>query len=199
MPADCSIASTSWKVQFCRSLKHIFFVRQRLNPKGEFKFSNPPEYLSRAGHNLCALKQSRIHMTEAIDQMQTMLCKRILLKWINALGKASGGPLLVFGIHVSALHLFNTYYFFPNFDIPMHFLGGLTTAFFLDRALMSASLLRIVEPCHVVIAESLCSAARASWQYLGSILKFSSTCLIGFRNQPDWKIAWRIRFLVRRA
>jgi hypothetical protein len=146
MPADCSIASTSWKVQFCSHCNTFFSLRLKLNPKGEFKFSNPPEYLFRPGHNLCAL----IHMTEEIDQIQTMLYKRILLKWINALGKASGGPILVFGIHLLGLHLFNTYYVFPNFDIPMHFLGGLAIAFFLDRALTSASLLRIIEPCHIV-------------------------------------------------
>ena len=109
--------------------------------------------------------------------MQTMLCKRILLKWINALGKASGGPILVFGIHLLGLHLFNTYYFFPNFDIPMHFLGGLAIAFFLDRALMSASLLRIIEPCHVVHRRVLvfcgtCIVA-ISWEY-SEILKYLS-------------------------
>jgi hypothetical protein len=109
--------------------------------------------------------------------MHTRLCKSILLKWINALGKASGGPLLVFGIHVSALHIFDTYYFFPNFDIPMHFLGGLTIAFFLDRALMSASLLRIIEPCHVVHRRVLvfcgtCIVA-ISWEY-SEILKYLS-------------------------
>jgi hypothetical protein len=116
-------------------------------------------------------------MTEEIDQMQTMLCKRILLKSINALGKASGGPILVFGIHLLALHLFNTYYFFPNFDIPMHFLGGLTIAFFLDRALTSASLLRIIEPCHIVhrrvfVFCGTCIVA-ISWEY-SEILKYLS-------------------------
>ena len=109
--------------------------------------------------------------------MRTRLCKRILLKWINALGKASGGPLLVFGIHVLALHVFNTYYFFPNFDIPMHFLGGLAIAFFLDRALMSASLLGIIELCHVVPRRVLvfcgtCIVA-ISWEY-SEILKYLS-------------------------
>jgi hypothetical protein len=116
-------------------------------------------------------------MTEEIDQMQTMLCKRILLKWINALGKASAGPLLVFGIHLLALHVFATYYFFPNFDIPMHFLGGLAIAFFFDRALTSASLLRIIEPCHVVHRRILvfcgtCIVA-ISWEY-SEILKYLS-------------------------
>ena len=109
--------------------------------------------------------------------MNTRVGKRILLGWIDALGKASAGPILVFGIHVLALNVFDTYYLFPNFDVPMHFLGGLATAYFLDSALMSASLLGIIEPCRVVHRRVLvfCGTCIAAifWEY-SEILKYLS-------------------------
>ena len=59
----------------------------------------------------------------------------------------------------------------------MHFLGGLAIAFFLDRALTSASLLRIIEPCHIVhrrvfVFCGTCIVA-VSWEY-SEILKYLS-------------------------
>jgi hypothetical protein len=109
--------------------------------------------------------------------MHTPLTTTILLNWIRSLGKASVGPLLVSAIHILALHVFSTYYYLPNFDVPMHFIGGLSVAYFFDRALISTSLLGIIEPYHVIRHELLvfcgtCTVA-VTWEY-SEILKYVS-------------------------
>src|ERR671910_73152 len=61
--------------------------------------------------------------------------------WIeNSLREAGWAPLLVFGIHVMALGAFNAYERFPYVDLPMHFFGGVVTAFFFHRVSINASL-----------------------------------------------------------
>lgn len=63
-----------------------------------------------------------------------------LLNWIeNSLREAAWAPLLVVGIHVMALRVFNTYKRFPYLDLPMHFFGGIVMAFFFHRASINAS------------------------------------------------------------
>jgi hypothetical protein len=109
--------------------------------------------------------------------MQTPLSTQTLLTCIKPLAKASLGPLLVFAIHILALHVFSTYYYLPNFDVSMHFFGGLAIAYFFDRALIGASPDGIIEPCHLISHELLvfcgtCTVA-VSWEY-SEILKYVS-------------------------
>jgi hypothetical protein len=93
-----------------------------------------------------------------------------LLNWIeNSLREAAWAPLLVLGIHVMALRVFNTYERFPYLDLPMHFFGGVVMAFFFHRASINASLLGITRPYHAVrhrlfVFTSTCTVALA-WEF----------------------------------
>jgi hypothetical protein len=109
--------------------------------------------------------------------MQTSLSTQRLVTCIKPLAKASLGPLLVFAIHILALHVFSTYDYLPNFDVPMHFFGGLAIAYFFDRTLMGLSRDGSIEPCHLISHELLvfcgtCTVA-ISWEY-SEILKYVS-------------------------
>jgi len=109
--------------------------------------------------------------------MQTSLSTPRLLTCIKPLAKASLGSLLVFAIHLLALHVFNTYDYLPNFDVAMHFFGGVAMASFFDRTLIAASADGLTEPYHIISHELLvfcatCTVA-VSWEY-SEILKYVS-------------------------
>jgi hypothetical protein len=93
-----------------------------------------------------------------------------LLNWSeNSLREAAWAPLLVFGIHVMALRVFNTYERFPYLDLAMHFFGGVGMAFFFHRASINASLLSIIRPYHAVrhrlfVFTATCTVA-VSWEF----------------------------------
>jgi hypothetical protein len=87
-----------------------------------------------------------------------------LLNWTkNTVREAAWGPLLVFGIHVMALSMFNTFKPFPYYDVPMHFVGGAVMAFFFHRASINASLLGITGPYQAIMHR---------------LLVFTSTCTV---------------------
>src|SRR5918994_530257 len=90
--------------------------------------------------------------------------------WIeNSLREAGWAPLLVFGIHVMALGAFNAYERFPYVDLPMHFFGGVVTAFFFHRVSINASLLGITRPYQssrhrLFVFTSTCTVA-LTWEF----------------------------------
>jgi hypothetical protein len=93
----------------------------------------------------------------------------VLLNWIKSLREAAWAPLLIFAIHLLAFRVFNAYKYFPDFDVPMHVLGGLVMAFFLDRAFISASQLSIIGRYHpithrLLVFTSTCTVA-VSWEF----------------------------------
>lgn len=49
---------------------------------------------------------------------------------IYSLKKAAWAPILVFTTHIVMIYVFNMYSYFPNFDIPMHFIGGVAISYF---------------------------------------------------------------------
>ena len=109
--------------------------------------------------------------------MQTSLSTQTSLTCLKPLAKASLGPLLVFAIQILALHVFSTYDYLPNFDVPMYFFGGLAIACFFDRTLRGPSPDGILEPCHLISHELIvfcgtCTVA-VSWEY-SEILNYVS-------------------------
>ena len=93
-----------------------------------------------------------------------------LLNWIeNSLREAAWAPLLVLGLHVMALRVFNIYERFPYLDLPMHFFGGVVMAFCFHRASIKASLLGITRSYQadrhrLVVFTSTCAVAVA-WEF----------------------------------
>lgn len=49
---------------------------------------------------------------------------------LHAVKKGGWAPIAVFLTHIIATQVFHIYRDFPDFDIPMHFLGGLTICYF---------------------------------------------------------------------
>ena len=61
----------------------------------------------------------------------TKTTKKQVTEWILcSLKKGAWAPITVFSIHVISSVLLNIYTVFPSFDIPMHFLGGLSITYF---------------------------------------------------------------------
>jgi hypothetical protein len=93
-----------------------------------------------------------------------------LTKWIGAtLREAAWAPVLVFLVHVCLDGASDIYARFPEFDIPMHFCGGVAIAFFFHRASWSASKFGIMGPFHpvnhVVLVFSLVCVAAVFWEF----------------------------------
>jgi hypothetical protein len=90
--------------------------------------------------------------------------------WIKrSLWQAGWAPLLVFGIHVLSVAVFNVYSRFPSFDVPMHFFGGVAMGFFLYRTSINASLMGLIGPYHAVthrllVFTSTCTVA-VGWEF----------------------------------
>jgi hypothetical protein len=101
--------------------------------------------------------------------------RKIFLQWAGSLIKPAFAPLLVFVIHLIAYTVFRQYQMYPLFDIPMHFLGGLAMAYFLDKAYVNASLM---------------SGALGNWP-IRSLLVFTSTCTVAvFWEFGEFVLAW---------
>ena len=62
-----------------------------------------------------------------------------LLNWILTSFKyGAWAPILVFTSHCVAIFVFNIYRYFPWFDIPMHFVGGMAITYFFIESVLSA-------------------------------------------------------------
>jgi hypothetical protein len=78
-------------------------------------------------------------------------------------------PLLVFLGHVFASRVFDAYTAWPQLDVPVHFIGGFTMAFFvsrcfraLPREVVRSSRLVVLE---VVLVGSLTASAAMAWEF----------------------------------
>jgi hypothetical protein len=104
----------------------------------------------------------------------------VLFNWIKSLGKPALAPLLLFGIHVLALTS-GAYRHIRGIEVdePMHFFGGMAMAYFIHRALLSASEWRILGPYHWISHR---------------LLVFTGTCTIAvFWEFAEFVLDWRFR------
>ena len=64
---------------------------------------------------------------------------RTLTRWMIATLRSVGwAPLAVFTFHVVAVVAWNIYSRFPDFDIPMHFIGGVAITYFFGGSYRAA-------------------------------------------------------------
>lgn len=71
--------------------------------------------------------------------------------WVyKSLIESGWAPIGVFCLHVLMSRVFNAYKALPGIDIPMHFLGGIVIAFFIHRASINASQLKLLGAFHPV-------------------------------------------------
>lgn len=62
---------------------------------------------------------------------------------VLSLRQAAWAPILVFVIHVTAIFCFDLYSLLPEFDIPMHVVGGIAIAYFWTACLRAAARLEL--------------------------------------------------------
>ena len=61
------------------------------------------------------------------------------LRWaLLTMKRGAWAPLMLIAIHAVALFGLDAYEYFPPIDIPMHFFGGVSAAYFLRCALLTA-------------------------------------------------------------
>jgi hypothetical protein len=97
-------------------------------------------------------------------------------------------PLLVFGIHGILSRVFHAYDAFPPSDIPMHFLGGVSMAFFisgcfqaLPREMVRSSRIVVLE---LILVGSLTATAAMVWEFaeFACDLAFGTNIQRGLQN-----------------
>lgn len=76
----------------------------------------------------------------------------VWLTWaMDSLRRAAWAPIFVFALHVVAIVVFDIYRRFPEFDIPMHFAGGVAIAYFFGTCYRSADKLGLLGQPSVVV------------------------------------------------
>ena len=92
--------------------------------------------------------------------------KKMLVKIVRVGGWA---PLLVFVTHEIIANVFNAYAWWPDIDVPMHFLGGLAIAFFFSgcfRALPRQDVPeRRLAVLELLLIGSLTATAAVFWEF----------------------------------
>lgn len=109
----------------------------------------------------------------------------VWLRWgITSLRRAAWAPVLVFSIHVVAILSLDIYRRFPDFDIPMHFFGGVAIAHFLGMSYRTADRMRLLgEPSAVVFLPmilGLTALAAVVWEFA----EFIADQKFGMHTQP---------------
>jgi hypothetical protein len=74
---------------------------------------------------------------------------------ISRLWQIFWAPIVVFSIHIVLLRLLDTYNIFPNIDILMHYLGGLSMGYACFLALVFLQQHKLISPLDQVIALGL--------------------------------------------
>ena len=99
--------------------------------------------------------------------------------------RAAWAPVLVFSIHLVALWGFDIYRHFPEFDIPMHFAGGVAIAHFFGMSYRTAAQRRLLgEPSAVMFPPmilGLTSLAAVVWEFA----EFIADRQFGTHSQPS--------------
>lgn len=109
----------------------------------------------------------------------------VWIAWaITSLRRAAWGPVLVFSIHVVVILAFDVYSRYPDFDIPMHFAGGVAIAYFFGACYRSADKFGLLgQPSNVVFPPmilGLTSLAAVVWE----LAEFAVEQQFGIRTQP---------------
>ena len=98
------------------------------------------------------------------------MSSKLFYSWvILTLKKAAWAPTVVFIGHLIAINIFKVYRHYPNFDIPMHFLGGFVIAYFFHHAFLLASrkkLLHSFHPLtHILLVFAFTSTTTIFWEF----------------------------------
>src|SRR5918994_913564 len=114
--------------------------------------------------------------TARATRTETQRDGTLFLQWLRSLIRPTGAPLFVLMIHLIALS-FQLYETYPHVDIPMHFFGGVSMAYFLSKAFVAASLKTAGAPLtrllgSVLIVTATCTVA-VFWEFLEFVLSWA--------------------------
>lgn len=104
---------------------------------------------------------------------------------ITSLRRAAWAPVLVFTIHIAAILGLDIYSRYPEFDIPMHFVGGVAIAYFFGTCYRVATHLGLFgQPSSAVFPPmilGLTSLAAVVWEFA----EFIADQKFGLHTQPS--------------
>lgn len=101
--------------------------------------------------------------------MPLMFTKSFFQWFTLTLRQAAWAPLTVFIFHLIATKIFNAYHYFPNLDIPMHFIGGFVIAYFFHHASILASEYKLLPSFHklnhIILVFALTCTTTIFWEF----------------------------------
>ena len=101
-----------------------------------------------------------------------MLSRPQWIQWLVAtLREAAWAPLSVFGSYLLAL-TFHLFKLFPPLDIPFHFLGGMTIAYFYRSAIRNSQELvgEVPVPVQILFAFTCAATTAVLWEFNETLL-----------------------------
>jgi hypothetical protein len=102
-----------------------------------------------------------------------------------ALRRTAWAPLAVVAAHVVGGHLLDVYAWWPEYDMPMHFLGGAAIAYVLRAVLDAAAREELLGTpnalAHALLALGLAAAVTILWEFY----EFLSDRWLGTNTQID--------------
>ena len=109
-----------------------------------------------------------------------------ILSWLIASLRATAwAPIAVFGFHLFAMLVLNVYAKVPDFDIPMHFVGGVAIAYFFGGSYRTALNHDLIgQPAKVVYAVivlGMTALAAVVWEFA----EFLADQTLGTHTQPS--------------
>lgn len=109
----------------------------------------------------------------------------VWIAWVvTSLRRAAWAPILVFALHILAILVLDIYSRYPDFDVPMHFVGGAAIAYFFGACYRSADKLELLgRPSEIVFPPlilGLTSLAAVMWEFA----EFVAERQFGIRTQP---------------
>ena len=109
----------------------------------------------------------------------------IVLSWsVASLRAAAWAPIAVFSFHLFAMLVLDAYAWWPDFDIPMHFAGGVAIAYFFAGCYRSALAFEFLgQPSKVVYAVAvfgMTAVAAVVWEFA----EFIADHTLGSHTQP---------------
>lgn len=110
----------------------------------------------------------------------------VWLTWAsNSLRQGGWAPIVVFSVHIAAILGWDIYNRIPDFDVPMHFAGGVAIAYFFSVCYRVAVKLGLLGQPSVVVYPpmilGLTSLAAVAWEFA----EFVADHQFGLRTQPS--------------
>ena len=104
-------------------------------------------------------------------------------------------PILVYLVHLIALRVLHLYTFFPNVDMPFHYIGGLSIAYAASQVLLHLESEEITAPLNrmifLVLLLSLTATIAVFWEFA----EFMSDQMLGTHLQPSIANTMQDQFL----